>query len=225
MDQMKRSRIIIMLILLAALTAYTYTLRYRHIPDPIPPALGLIPTALDDYTGRDEYQEPESLRLLGADTTLFRSYRREDGRTVWLFIGHFGSPQENSQIHSPKHCYPGVGWNIVEEGRTNIGTGEETAHVRHLIITDGRETRFVLYWFNTHSGTITNEFELKWHQMKSALLAKSPSASFIRFSAVISDGADVASRAWLIGFVERMYPIIENTLMNRRAGTSGGPEK
>jgi EpsI family protein len=219
MDQVRSIRIAILLIFLSALVAYTYILRYREVAPPLPPDLSGIPAGMGDYASTDEYQPAEALRLLGADATVFRSYRNSEGHTVQFFLGYFGTQQENSQIHSPKHCYPGAGWDIVREGSVRLRLPGSEVPVKDLIISDGRDVQEVVYWFDTRSGVITDEFVLKWYQMKSALLRKPQAAAFIRFSTEISPDSPERSREELIRFIESITPLITASLREHAAGT------
>ena len=117
---MKQANYIPLLLIAAALTVYTYTIRYRPLEKSVPCDLSLVPASVAGYTGTDGRLEEASLGILGADATLFRTYRKEGSLPIWLFLGYFGSQQERSQIHSPKHCYPGSGWNILREGVVDI---------------------------------------------------------------------------------------------------------
>lgn len=215
MDQVRSARIAILLIFLAALAVYTFMLRYRSVESPPSPDMTGIPTAIGEYESTDAYQPAEALRLLGADATVFRTYRNNTGRTIWLFLGYFGTQQENSQIHSPKHCYPGAGWDIVEEGTLRLGLPGSEASVKHLVISDGREQREVVYWFDTRSGVITDEFALKWYQMKNALLQRPQAAAFVRFSTGVSPDAPGHAREELVHFIEAISPRITETLRGR----------
>ncbi len=230
MDQVRTTRIVIVLIFLAAMIVYTYMLRYRDVDSPVSPDLASIPKAIGGYESTDAYQPAEALRILGADRTIFRTYRNKRGQTIRLFVGYFGTQQENSQIHSPKHCYPGAGWDIVAEGTLRLGLAGTEAAVKRLLISDGRQQREVVYWFDTRSGVITNEFALKWYQMKSALMRRPQAAAFIRFSAEISPAAkerlrdkEVSpaaaqhARSELVRFIETITPHITTTLRGRTA--------
>lgn len=219
MDPKRTTRVVLLLMFLAALIAYTYILRYREVPGPPPPDLAGIPTVIDGYEGTDAHQPAEALRLLGADRTVFRTYDNGDGRTIWLFLGYFGAQQENAQIHSPKHCYPGAGWDIVEEGTLRLDLAGTAASVKRLLISDGTLQREVVYWFDTRGGVITNEFALKWYQMKSALMQRPQAAAFIRFSTEASPGAHRDHHRELIEFIETIAPSITDAL---RGGASRG---
>ena len=141
---MKRSKYITLLIVVSALTVYTYSMRYRTIESPGAPDIGLVSSSVAGYTGRDETLEAESLLLLGADATLFRTYRREGFPPIWLFLGYFGCRHEHSQIHSPKRCYPGAGWNILREGTVSVEAPAGAMRAKRLVVSDAVGSRIVV---------------------------------------------------------------------------------
>lgn len=212
MDSVSTKKITAVVIILAVLCAYTWSLRLRSVPQQQPPGLEAIPRTVGDRSARDEHISPESLRILGADMTLARSYVDPAGGAIDMFIGYFAGQQEYSQIHSPKHCYPGAGWDIISEGSIDIDISDVRSPVRRLIISDGDKKQLVIYWFTMHGRTIPNEFALKWHQMTNALLARPQAASFIRFSAMIPPGGEEAVRAGLIEFIEDASPHVMEAL-------------
>jgi EpsI family protein len=213
MDQVRSIRYAVLLIIIAVLALYTNLLRFKPVQDPRLPALAEVPRVVGNFIGSDEEVDPEYLEILRADTTLYRTYRSSEGRAVWVFIGYFKSQQENAQIHSPKHCYPGVGWSLAQEGETDITLGTETISAKHLILSNGTEKQIVLYWFSVHDGEISDEFALKWHQMKNSLLRKPQSAAFVRFSTMVHPGdTDEVTKKTLVEFIESVAPNIERIL-------------
>ena len=210
---MRRAKYISLMLVVLALIVYTYSMRYRTIEQPDAPDLTLIPSSSAGYEGLDGRLETESLLLLGADTTLFRTYRREGSPPVWLFLGYFGSQQEHSQIHSPKNCYPGSGWNILSEGSVKIHTAEGAALARKLVISDGIGKRIVIYWFSTPTGVLTDEFALKWYQTKQSLFGKPQVSTFVRFSTPVPEGIDESMvEESLMHFIESMTISVESAL-------------
>ncbi len=221
---MRRSKYISLLVIASVLIAYTYLMRYRTIEAPMAPDLGLVPSDVAGYTGRDEILEAESLLLLGADATLFRTYRREGVPPIRLFLGYFGSQQEYSQIHSPKNCYPGAGWNILHEGTVTIDAPSGALRAKRLVISDGIGTRIVVYWFSTPSGALTDEFALKWYQTKRSLFGKPQESTFVRFSTPVTEGTDESTvEENLLYFIESMTISVESVLGGRkRKGSDDG---
>jgi len=155
MDSVSTKKIITVVVILAVLCAYTWSLRLRTVPQPEPPDLESIPRALGGFTARDEYISPKSLRVLGADQTLARSYVDRGGNSIDLFIGYFADQQENSQIHSPKHCYPGAGWDILSEGSIalDIGGSDSAAPEADHIRRRQQAARYLLVQHAGHDNT------------------------------------------------------------------------
>ncbi len=208
MDKIKLGNLIIIVIILSLLTAYTYKLRKRDIEEPPFPDFSLIPAEAGIYGSDDYYLGIESLRVLGADTTLIRSYTGETGIEIEFFLGYFARPQENSQIHSPKHCYPGSGWDIISEDRLEIAFEMGPGYVKRLTITNGEDHRLVIYWFSINGQPIPDEFSLKYHQMKNTLLSRPQAASFIRFSTTIKPDDNKKTEEAMLRFIERITPSI-----------------
>ena len=205
-------RVMFVVIYLAALTLYTHELRKQ--PEPVREDVSLadLPLTVGGYVGEEAPLDDRSLGVLGADIASYRHYKLGDGRPLSLFLGHFGTQQERSQIHSPKHCYPGAGWTIYDERAVTIAA-DARVEARRLLMQNGPRRQVVLYWFYTDSGVITNEFALKWHQMKNALLKQSQRATFVRFSAPLAPGDDVEAVVnELGGFIGDIAPHIRRSL-------------
>ncbi|MGM0484778.1 MAG: exosortase C-terminal domain/associated protein EpsI [Candidatus Krumholzibacteriota bacterium] len=199
--------------LITVLIVYTYILRYRE-PEPAGmPGLEIIPERINGYGSRSVEMSPDALRILGSDTTLARVY--SDGSDeLEFFLGFFRQQQKNSQIHSPRHCYPGSGWDIIREKSMELNPGDRVIPARSMLISDGEAKRFVIYWFSINGRFITNEFALKWQQLRFSLLGRPQAAAFIRFSVILPGGREEQARADLIGLAEKLYPHIERSLRN-----------
>lgn len=213
MGTMRTAKYGYLILLVSVLIAYTYMMRYREIDRPDPPDLKEVPSNIAGYIGTDEYLEPASLQVLRSDASLFRTYARDASPPIWLFLGYFGSQQEYSQIHSPKNCYPGAGWNISSEGSVEIDSPRGPIGARKLLITDGRERRIVVYWFSTPTGVLMDEFALKWYQAKRSMLGQPQVSTFIRFSTILPDGAEESDvESAMMQFIEAIAPSIETVL-------------
>ena len=212
MEKINTKKLVTLIIILIVLTTYTYTLRYREAEMPNLPDLELIPKNIDGYSSTTIQLTPGALEILGVDTTLARDYYNAAGQKIEFFLGFFRTQQKNSQIHSPKHCYPGSGWDIIKESGITLHPEGKTISARKILISDGKKKRLVVYWFYINTGIITNEFALKWEQMKCSLLRKAQPATFIRFSVVMPQGNEEDARSNLIRFVELIQPYIDLAL-------------
>ena len=74
--------------------------------------LASLPFHISGWTGRDAPPlDEETLRILGADAYLERSYAAASRSPVDLYVAYYGRQQPGASIHSPLHCLPGTGGN------------------------------------------------------------------------------------------------------------------
>ena len=121
--------------LMAATTAYTYTIRHHKVITATGADFSRIPATLGDWAGTDFTFGTDVLDVLKADKTFFRRYANSGGEEVWLFIGYWANQKYGAQPHSPLHCLPGSGWNIVANELVPLaaGTGSNGgAHVDNV---------------------------------------------------------------------------------------------
>jgi len=187
--------------------------------------------ALDTYqlTGPDSSYEIEPidgefLAILGAREVSFRTYRGSGDKAVWVFLGYFDRQKEGSQVHSPKHCYPGSGWSILDESEVAAPWGN--GRVKRLVVSDGTERRLVYYWFQTADRILSDVFELKYYLTRRALLRHPQDVVFARVSTAMDGmgGLGGGHEEELAELLLREYSrVIEGTigdLYRRRDGGS-----
>jgi len=188
-------------------------LRYTsRAPDSVP-QLEAIPFELSGYFGDERRFDSASYEVLKADTSTLRLYNGPGGQRFWLFVAYFSSQEYGSQIHSPKHCLPGGGWKLdkVEPFRMALPDGTFINMYRLTILKDDMK-ELMFYWFETRSGSITNEFELKWDLMKNSILLRPTDAAFVRLTVPVLDGdIDLATKA-AINFFATFHQSIQSAL-------------
>jgi hypothetical protein len=72
---------------------------------------------------------------------------------------------------------------------------------------------------------MTNEFALKWNQMKNSLLARPQATAFVRFSMDATGRAESASRNDLARFAGALAPHIEEILRASGAARATSTER
>lgn len=159
----------------------------------VPPAAGSL--GIDGYRIGDAGFEVEPiderfLDLLGAREVSFRTYVSGGKERVWVFLGYFDRQKEGSQVHSPKHCYPGSGWAIIAEDDVPSPWGE--GRVKRLRVSDGASERLVYYWFQSAERVVNNVFELKYYLTRQALLRHPQDVVFARVSTEVESGTETA---------------------------------
>jgi EpsI family protein len=148
--------------------------------EPAPP-LGLASLAVEAGGGpyADEPLEPAFLDELRAREVLHRTYAPDSDAPVWVFLGYFDRQKEGSQVHSPRHCYPGSGWSIESEPSWPAPWGGD---LHSLVVFDGVERRLVLYWFQMRSRVEPDVLPLKIALTRQALVRGAQDVVFASLS-------------------------------------------
>ena len=212
MEKISTMKLVILIIVLLALTSFTYTQRYRDAEMPNLPDLGLIPEEIGGYNSTTNQLAPRTIKMLGVDTTLARNYYNLRKQEIEFYLGFFLKQQKHSQIHSPKHCYPGSGWDIQKENSIILHPEGKKISAKTILISNKQERRMIVYWFYINKKIITNEFALKWEQMKCSLQGRAQPAVFIRFSVILPHGKEKNAERDITEFIELLQPFINLAL-------------
>lgn len=147
------------------------------------------------------------LDVLKSDEQIMRKYVNSRGDHVWIFLAYFHDQKYGEQIHSPKHCLPGSGWNI-KKNKSIIFTDPAEIKANRLIINQNASEEIMVYWFWTQNGIITNEYQLKLDLAINSLLRKPTDAAFIRLNVRNLENAD----SIISQFIRDFYPQIQHSL-------------
>lgn len=189
-------------------------LRFTEQAPHAPSNFSAIPLNEGDYTGEERRFSETSYDILQADTTTLRRYIGLDGDVYWLFVAYFASQKYGSQIHSPKHCLPGGGWQILRHEPFELDLpGGKSKKINRLIIADRGRQQLMFYWYETRGGAISNEFGLKWDLVMNSLMLRPTDAAIIRLTLPIreEDGVEGATER-AQEFFRTFYPDVAHAL-------------
>jgi len=105
-----------------------------------------------------------------------------------LYAGYYAGQRTDAQIHSPEHCYPGSGWQVVERRQE----GAPGVPVRELVIDRQGRRRVVWFTYRTRWGWTSGSLGLKRDQILASLLARDRDALLLRLSTPILPGESEA---------------------------------
>jgi EpsI family protein len=200
-------RLTIVVSLLLATAAFTHAARSH--PAPAVVALDTIPMTLNRWTGADAGAlDPETTRILAADSYLNRTYLDDDGALspVGLYVAYYAQQRPGVSIHSPLHCLPGTGWEPVDVAtRTLDESGGGTASVRRLVVRKARDRAVVLYWYAVHGRTIGSEIASKAWLLRDSLVLHRSDAALVRVVVPVSGSIESAEREG-VDFVRGLLP-------------------
>ena len=181
-----RSLIVMLIVGLAG--AYAHELGTRRAFQGAVPRLERLPSVFEGWHSEDTPLTESVAKVLAADASLQRHYHHRDGRDVFLFVAYFSRQTVNSQIHSPRHCIPGNGWEITSMSQVTVPRSRGPEPAERMLIERSGHTQEMLYWFRTRGGTVTGEYALKWDLVRNSLAGRPTDAVFVRYSAPIEDG-------------------------------------
>lgn len=171
---------------------------------PLSKPLATLPLVLQGWRGRDLELEPRIVKGIGVDDHLNRLYQDESGNQLGIYIGYYKSQRAGVVIHSPKNCLPGVGWQPVTSGYTDLvqPDGKRSA-VNMYEVRKGLDRQIVLYWYESHGRIIASEYWAKIYMALDAIRLHRTDAALVRVVTPLGDNqADARQRA--TAFAERI---------------------
>ena len=169
------------------------------------------PKQIGQWTGEEYHFEERIYKILGVDDYVLGDYRTLDGRQVNLYIGFYQSQREGDLIHSPKHCMPGAGWNIVHTSLEEItipGTNPDKIKTIKLILQKGSQKQIVVYWFQSRGRIIASEYMQKIYLVVDSIIRHRTDGSFVRLITSVENGDEDKAVNTLKDFAVQLMPIL-----------------
>jgi EpsI family protein len=176
---------------------------------PLRRTLDEFPTTIGGWRGQEAtVLEVEVLNILRASDYLMRRYVDASGRAAWLYIGYWQTQRKGAQIHSPKNCLPGSGWEPLEASSLAISLpGGRLLPVNRFVIQKGGEREVVLYWYRAQGEDVAGEVSAKISMVTSAITRHRTDGALVRVSSSV-DGTVAETSDRLVSFVRAMYPVL-----------------
>lgn len=201
-----RSRFMLVTLLLVMTWLYLFFHTRQAIPVARP--LAEFPASYQGWNMISQEQFGDDLlKVLKPSDYLARQYEAVNGRQVGLYIGYHNGSRESGEIHSPKNCLPGSGWQQVTTTQTVLAGLPDTIHLTRAVYQKGDNKELFLYWFQVRDKSISDEYALKLSGIASAILYGRKDASFIRISVpfVVNEHEAAAIGT---SFIRDTYPMI-----------------
>jgi EpsI family protein len=202
---MSRARLVVAIVLVGCTGALAAVARTPGVV--AQPALDRLPYRLDEWNGRDAAAlDAETVRLLGADAYLTRSYADMASTPVGLYIAYYGEPRPGVSVHSPLHCLPGTGWEPLEVATVDIGGGQ----ARRLVVRKNLERAVVLYWYSVHGRVLASEAVSKAWLLHDSVRLRRSDAALIRIVVPVAgrDGDTEAAGQRALAFARDVLPYL-----------------
>jgi EpsI family protein len=188
----------------------------RSRGEAVPPrkSLDSFPTSIATWQARQASSlDPEVVNILKVNDYVMQSYADSDGRMLWLYIGYWASQRKGAQIHSPRNCLPGGGWEPIEASLTTVALPAPYAPivVNRYLIQKERRQQVVLYWYHSQGKAISGELAAKVEMVRSAITRNRTDGALVRVSAPVV-GSAAATTDSLARYVQALYPILAEYL-------------
>lgn len=181
---------------------------------PIHKPLDAFPIWIGDWQGQKGVIVEEGvLNTLKVKDYLMRRYVDPSERSLWLYIGYWDTQRKGAQMHSPKHCLPGGGWEPLEAKRVLISLGEQEGNieVNHYLLQKDDYQQLVLYWYQSQGHAVASELDAKLQLVKNAIFHNRTDGALIRITSPVR-GSVQETFASQAEYVRAMYPVLSQFL-------------
>ncbi|MDQ7064957.1 MAG: EpsI family protein [candidate division KSB1 bacterium] len=124
--------------------------------------------------------------VLGTQEGYIHKYR-EGGLNIEAVTVRFQDQKFEAQVHSPLHCLPGSGWEIIRREKIVQENGYVPLYATLLNIKKGTQIQNVLYWFMINGKIVQNIYQLKLEVLKNRLLRRGITVYFFRLNTLNDD--------------------------------------
>jgi EpsI family protein len=162
--------------------------RFRQV-DPLAVPLAAIPARVDGWDAAgDEPLSEYVLEKLRPSSYLLRSYAKQGSR-LGLFIAFYSAQRTGETTHSPKHCLPGSGWEILRRDALELPGGPMPVVVNRYSIQNADQKMTMLYWYQSRERVVANEFTAKLLLMRDALQDGRTGGALVRITVAEQPGS------------------------------------
>ncbi|MGH9622845.1 MAG: exosortase C-terminal domain/associated protein EpsI [Bryobacteraceae bacterium] len=166
------------LLLLGAVASESLT--RRRIPEPLVLSLDHVSSQIAGWTETNQSQlPPRIVASLDATSYISRTYQKGASR-IDLFIAYYAVQRAGDSMHSPKHCLPGAGWEIVQRNSALIDTGRRKVKVNQFIIENLGTKLLMIYWYQSRDRIVANEYMGKLLLARDTFLTGLTGGSIVR---------------------------------------------
>jgi EpsI family protein len=200
----------------ALLLVAFFALHFRSASEGVPlrKSFDRFPDAIGSWSARDDnVLDTRTLGMLRMSDYLFRRYVDGTGRSAWLYIGYWESQRRGTDIHSPKNCLPGGGWEPVETSRISIPVTGAAAPitVNRFLIQKDRQMQVVIYWFQAQGTVVPGELDAKIAMVRSAIFRNRTDGALVRISSLVHGSIPETTEA-LVAYIQDLYPVLRDYL-------------
>ncbi len=169
--------------------------------------LDQLPRRILGLEGRDDRFDESIYRILNADYHVLREYRGAGGRSIWLYIGYYGTAKGGRPSHVPQSCYTGQGFSIVEWTMVPAAGGGH-GMLNKMHVQRGNIHQLVLFWYQSKDNILADGIQQNLHRFKNRLLYNRDDGAFLRLSTSMNPDNEVQALALLQEFAGQLLKLL-----------------
>jgi EpsI family protein len=135
-----------------------------------------VPDTLMGYVGTTLPIDSSEVAAAGTTAYLNRKYVAANGTGFLLYIGFHAAQTQENQVHSPRSCLPGAGWQVLTAERRQTAFGSVN---RNLLELNGTRA-IVVYWYQGRGRLEADEFSMKLQLIRDAVMTGRTEESMVR---------------------------------------------
>ncbi len=169
------------------------------------------PRQIGEWKGIEDRFDQQIDAILGVDDYFLGNFYSTRGEMISLYVGFYQSQRKGKQIHSPKNCMPGAGWNIMESTIVELDIPVDDSgklNVIKLVLQKGDRKQIALYWFHSRGRIIASEYAQRFYLIVDSITRHRTDGSFVRLIAPVKDDEE-ASMQQLREFTKLLLPLLK----------------
>jgi EpsI family protein len=173
-------------------------------------SLDAFPMTVGGWQGQEGMAfEEDVLQMLRVNDYVMRRYVDPAGQSLWLYVGYWETQRKGAQMHSPKHCLPGGGWEPLEAKRVVIplSGAPGVIEVNRYLIQKDQYQQLVLYWYQSHGQVVASEVEAKIQLVKNAIFHNRTDGALIRIISPVSGSVEETFERQA-SYIRELYPLL-----------------
>lgn len=204
-------RYLIIIVLLSGTIFYSQ-LRSDGKPVPIVKSLENFPKHIGSWSGKIHRFSQAVYDMLGVDDSILINYKNDNEDEISMYVGYYESQKQGEIIHSPKNCMLGSGWQPIDISEIDISLDSRKIPVTKLILEKKSQKMVVLYWYQSGSRAIANEYIQRIYFIYDSIRYNRTNAAFIRFTSPVLNNDYENTVQVLERFIKKTIPILDDFL-------------
>ena len=165
-----------------------------------------IPYAIGSWEGEDAGPlDAETEESIAADQVINRTYLASGGGATGLYVAYYAQQRPGVSIHSPLHCLPGTGWNVLSTDTIAVDMNGKTGSMRRLIAQKGPERVLILYWYDIQRRMIASDIGSRMQLLSDRVWLGRNDAALVRLAVPVED-SDAEAEQRGLAFARALAP-------------------